>query len=116
VTLIDELSQRIATELHHTLEQGIRQAIEKYFVGDVKAINGAGSNGHGPRRSQPAMDQETRRRAIMEAVQKFGEASVDDVARVTGLDKRGVGSSLHYLAAAGKLKHAGARKYKPAHA
>jgi hypothetical protein len=31
---------------------------------------------------------------------------------VTGLDKRGVGSSLHYLAAAGKLKHAGVGRYK----
>ena len=42
----------------------------------------------------------------------LADASVEDVARVTGLDKRGVGSSLYYLAAAGKLKQTGAGRYK----
>src|SRR5437867_2510346 len=102
MALIDELTQRITAELHRTLDQAIRQAVESYVVGD----------GRQGRRTKPTQPREKRSRTIIDAVMKLGEASVEDVARVTGLDKRGVGSSLHYLAAAGKLKHARAGKYK----
>src|SRR5215475_970291 len=56
--------------------------------------------------------RENRNQTIINVVAKLGEASIEDVARATGLDKRGVGSSLHYLAVAGRLRHAGTGKYR----
>jgi|SRR5579883_2455339 len=97
MAMIDEMSEGITKELERNLQQLVRSTIEKYLIGGK-------TNGNGTR--------ESRNRIIIEAVAKHGQANVDDVARATGLDKRGVGSSLHYLAAAGKLKHAGAGRYK----
>lgn len=121
MALIDELTQRITTELHRTLDECIRQAVESYVIGDSPqksrpaagprhATNGrrAGAARKANARKVPA----DRSRTIIEAVNKLGEASIEDVARVTGLDKRGVGSSLYYLSEAGKIRRAGSGRYK----
>src|SRR5439155_17712237 len=114
MALIDELTQRITAELHRTLDQCIRQAVESYVVGDHDQTKQPASVSSFPqpkRRGRPARRQksnktsrEDRSRTIINAVAKLGEASVEEVARMTGMDKRVVGSSLHYLAVAGKLK------------
>jgi len=116
MALIDELTQRIATELHRTLDEAVRQAVENYVIGEQHIPTPAASV---PRRGRPARRarsakalRENRNRTIIDVVAKLGEASIDDVAKATGLDKRGVGSSLHYLAVAGRLRHAGAGKYR----
>jgi hypothetical protein len=115
MALIDELSLRIATELHRKLDAAVREAVEAYVVGNHEKTTVSG-NGHRrgrPRRANSARkSRENRNRIIIAAVAKLGEASVGDVAKATGLDKRGVGSSLHYLAEAGKLRHSGAGKYQ----
>ena len=113
MSLIDELTRRIATELHRTLDQVIRHAVEDYVIGNNKPVASARRRGRpGRRASMARTSRENRSRTIISAVAKLGEASIEDVAKVTGLDKRGVGSSLHYLAEAGKLKHAGSGKYR----
>jgi hypothetical protein len=125
MALIDELTERITAELHRTLDQCIRQAVESYVIGDGNLTNHQTDiarfpgNNRRTRRTQQARrgradksTRERRSRTIIDAVVKLGEASIEDVARATGLDKRGVGSSLHYLAAAGKLKQVGSGKYK----
>jgi DNA-binding IclR family transcriptional regulator len=111
--LVDELTRRIATELHRTLDQAIRQAVEDYVIGNNTPSAGVRRRGRpGRRASASRASRENRNRTIISAVAKLGEASIEDVAKATGLDKRGVGSSLHYLAAAGRLKHAGSKKYR----
>src|SRR5689334_24427703 len=106
MALVDDLTQRIATELHRKLDDAIREAVESYVVGDgqhpaVTAHNGR--RGRHARRGKTARaSRENRSQTIINAVAKLGEASIEDVAKATGLDKRGVGSSLHYLAEAGK--------------
>jgi hypothetical protein len=115
MALIDELSLRIATELHRRLDEVVREAVENFVVGNHEntTVNGSVQRRGRPRRAKSAKtSRENRSRTIIDAVARLGEASVDDVARATGLDKRGVGSSLHYLAVAGKLRHAGAGKYR----
>lgn len=116
MALIDELTQRIAAELHRQLDEVVRHAVESYVVG-----NGSDETGSVPkteRRGRPRRStsaktsRENRSQTIINAVAKLGEASIEDVAKATGLDKRGVGSSLHYLAAAGKLRQAGVGKYR----
>ena len=118
MALIDELTQRIAAELHRQLDEAVRHAVESYVVGNgsdqTAPVPRAERRGR-PRRSTSAKtSRENRSRTIIDAVAKLGEATIADVARATGLDKRGVGSSLHYLAAAGKLRHAGMGKYRMA--
>jgi predicted HTH transcriptional regulator len=122
MALIDELTQRITAELHRTLDQCIRQAVESYVVGDtdhkdraamVAHFSKNGRHGRSMRRSKRGKTtHEDRSRSIIDAVAKLGEATIEDVAKLTGLDKRGVGSSLHYLAAAGKLRQVRPGKYK----
>ena len=116
MALIDELTQRIATELHRTLDEAVRQAVENYVVGEQHIPTPAASmqrRGRPARRAGSAKAlRENRNRTIINVVAKLGEASIDDVAKATGLDKRGVGSSLHYLAVAGRLRHAGTGKYR----
>ena len=116
MALIDELTQRIATELHRTLDEAVRQAVENYVIGEQHIPTPAASvqrRGRPARRARSAKAlRENRNRTIIDVVAKLGEASIDDVAKATGLDKRGVGSSLHYLAVAGRLRHAGAGKYR----
>jgi hypothetical protein len=117
MALIDELTLRIATELHRKLDEVVREAVESYVVGNRpnSTVNATLKRRGRPRRSQSAKaSRENRSETIINAVTKLGEASVEDVARATGLDKRGVGSSLHYLAEAGKLRHAGAGIYRAA--
>jgi hypothetical protein len=116
MALIDELTQRIAAELHRKLDETIREAVEDYVVGEhhtpapVADIHRRARPGR--RAKSTGTSREKRNQTIINAVAKLGEASIDDVARETGLDKRGVGSSLHYLAVAGKLRHARAGKYR----
>ena len=122
MALIDDLTRSITAELHRTLDQAIRKAVVSYVVGNGQNARSAGSSaeesyrpgrrGRPPRRKPAKTSRENRSRTIIDAVAKLGEASIEDVARVTGMDKRGVGSSLHYLAEAGKLKHLGTGKYK----
>jgi predicted HTH transcriptional regulator len=124
MALIDDLTRQISTEVHRALDQVIRQAVEHYIVGNERpddrmtlpseTSRGTKSRGKETRRSRSIKNREVRTRTIIDAVSQIGEASIEDVAELTGLDKRGVGSSLHYLAAAGKLKHAGGGKYKTA--
>jgi len=116
MALIDELSLRIATELHRRLDEVVREAVENFVVGNHEntTVNGSVHRRGRPRRAKSAKTtRENRSRTIIDAVARLGEASVDDVAKATRLDKRGVGSSLHYLAVAGKLRHLGAGKYRP---
>ena len=116
MALIDELTLRIATELHRKLDEVVREAVVSYVVGNGQppTVNATPKRRGRPRRAQSAKSsRENRSLNIINAVTKLGEASVEDVARATGLDKRGVGSSLHYLAVAGKLRHLGAGKYRP---
>jgi len=110
------LTQRIATELHRKLGAAVREAVENYVVGEQHTPIPVASV---QRRRRPARRarsakalRENRNRTIIDVIAKLSEASIDDVARATGLDKRGVGSSLHYLAVAGRLRHAGAGKYR----
>lgn len=116
MALIDELTRRIAAELHRNLDQAVREAVEHYVVGDREEQTPRDELA--ARRGRPRHDQsartsrENRSQIIIDAVAKLGSATVEDVANETGLDKRGVGSSLHYLAEAGKLRHAGAGKYR----
>jgi len=116
MALIDDLTERIASELHRKLDEAIREAVESYVVGDDHtpgAIAHHGRRGRIARHGRSAKaSRENRSQTIINAVAKLGEASIEDVAKATGLDKRGVGSSLHYLAEAGKLRHAGAGKYR----
>jgi len=121
MALIDDLTQQITTELHRTIDECIREAIEKYVVGDGRYHKRLASverfprrmrRGQSARKGTSRASRESRSRTILGVVAKLGEASVEDVARATGLDKRGVGSSLYYLAAAGKLKQTGAGRYK----
>jgi len=113
MSLIDELTRRIASELHRTLDQAIRQAVEHYVIGNGEPSASTRRRGRPGRRASTARtSRENRNRTIISAVTKLGEASIEDVAKATGLDKRGIGSSLHYLAAAGKLKHAGPGRYR----
>src|SRR5215813_7962736 len=115
MALIDELTQRIATELHRTLDEAVRQAVETYVVGErhIPSAASVQKRGRSARRARSAkVVRENRNQTIIGVVAKLGEASIEDVAKATGLDKRGVGSSLHYLAAAGRLRHAGAGKYR----
>jgi len=94
----------------------VGQAVENYVVGERHIPTPAASaqrRGRPGRRARSAIAlRENRNRTIIDVVAKLGEASIDDAARATGLDKRGVGSSLHYLAVAGRLRHAGAGKYR----
>jgi predicted transcriptional regulator len=120
MALIDDLTRQITAEVHRAIDQAIRQAIENYVVGDRRrdqpALTSQSSRStrgrKGIRRTKSPQTREDRTRTIIKAVSQLGEASIDDVAEYTGLDKRGVGSSLHYLAVAGKLKHAAGGKYK----
>jgi hypothetical protein len=116
MALIDELTQRIATELHRKLDAAVREAVEDYVVGEQHTPTRVASvqrRGRPARRARSAKAlRENRNRTIIDVVSKLGEASIDEVAKATGLDKRGVGSSLHYLAVAGRLRHAGAGKYR----
>ena len=116
MALIDELTQRIATELHSKLDAAVREAVENYVVGEQHTPTPAASiqrRGRPARRAGSAKAlRENRNRTIIDVVAKLGEASIDDVAKATGLDKRGVGSSLHYLAVGGRLRHAGAGRYR----
>src|SRR2546423_424874 len=126
MALVDELTRRITLELHRTLDQAIRHAVESYIIGDGHDRMSATSSEErfpqqkrrrrgrraGRRMKTAKASRENRSRTIIDAVAKLGEASIEDVARMTGLDKRGVGSSLHYLAAAGKLKQAASGRYK----
>ena len=121
MALIDDLTQQITAELHRTIDECIRQAVEKYVVGNggyrrqsasVERLSRQTRRGRSARKGTSRASRESRSRTIIGAVARLGEASIADVARVTGLDKRGVGSSLHYLAAAGKLKQTGAGRYK----
>jgi hypothetical protein len=118
MALIDELTQRIATELHRKLDAAVREAVENYVVGEQHTPTPVASvqrRGRPARRARSAKAlRENRNRTIIDVVAKLGEASIDDVAKATGLDKRGVGSSLHYLAVAGRLRHAAAGKYRAA--
>jgi hypothetical protein len=117
MALIDELTLRIATELHRKLDEVVREAVVSFVVGNghPPTVNATLKRRGRPRRAQSAKaSRENRSLNIINAVTRLGEASVEDVARATGLDKRGVGSSLHYLAEAGKLRHAGAGKYRAA--
>src|SRR5262245_66311105 len=121
MALIDDLTQQITAELHRTIDECIREAVEKYVVGDGRYHRQPASverfprrmrRGRSGRKGTSRASRESRSRTIIGAVAKLGEASVEDVARVTGLDKRGVGSSLYYLAAAGTLKHMRAGRYR----
>ena len=114
MALIDELSLRIATELHRKLDEAVREAVESSVVGNgTHAVSASAQRRGRPRQiKSAATSREKRSRIIIDAVAKLGEATVEEVARATGLDKRGVGSSLHYLAESGKLRHAGAGKYR----
>ena len=121
MALIDDLTQQITSELHRTIDECIRQAVEKYVVGDggyrrqpasVDRLPRRMRRGRSARKGTSRASRESRSRTIIGAVAKLGEASVEDVARVTGLDNRGVGSSLYYLAAAGKLKKTGAGRFR----
>ncbi|HEY2379548.1 MAG TPA: hypothetical protein VGK48_00080 [Terriglobia bacterium] len=120
MALIDELTQRIAAELHSHLDEVVRHAIESYVVGNgsdqTVPIPRTERRGRPRRATSAKRSRENRSRTIIDAVAKLGEATIEDVAKATGLDKRGVGSSLHYLAAAGKLRHAGVGKYRTARA
>ena len=122
MALIDDLTRQITTEVHRALDQAIRQAIENYVVGDGRheepmtpsaaTSRGVRGRGKGTSRSKSPKARQDRTRTIINAVSRLGEASIEDVAEFTGLDKRGIGSSLHYLAVAGKLKQTGAGKYR----
>lgn len=118
MALIDELTQRIAAELHRQLDEAVRHAVENYVVGNASGpkvpVPGAERQRRQRRRVSAKASRENRSQTIIDAVAKLGEATIEDVAKATGLDKRGVGSSLHYLAAAGRLRHAGAGKYRAA--
>src|SRR5215471_2935340 len=105
MALIDELTQRIATELHRTLDEAVRQAVENYVIGEQHIPTPAAPV---QRRGRPAR----RARSAKALRENRNRTIIDVVAKATGLDKRGVGSSLHYLAVAGRLRHAGAGKYR----
>jgi hypothetical protein len=122
MALIDDLTRQITAEVHRALDQAIRQAVQNYVVGNARdeesttlstsPSRGTRARTKGTRRANSPKSRGDRTRTIIDAVSRLGEASIEDVAEFTGLDKRGVGSSLHYLAVAGKLKHAGGGKYK----
>jgi predicted HTH transcriptional regulator len=116
MALIDELTQRISAELHRQLDETVRHAIESYVVGDGSGqtvpVRRTGGRRRQRRAKSASISRENRSQTIIDAVAKLGAATIEEVARATGLDKRGVGSSLHYLAAAGRLRHAGSGKYR----
>jgi hypothetical protein len=121
MALIDELTQRISAEVYRTLDECIRHAVESYLLGDskqrkqpaaIQRFARPGRRGQAPRKGSARTSRQNRSRTIINAVSKLGEATIEDVARATGLDKRGVGSSLYYLAEAGKLRNMGAGRYK----
>ena len=103
--------------MQRTLDSAIRNAIEAYIVGsDEGTPSGATaptrkrrSTKKGSRTAGAARAQ--RNKLIIDAVAKIGEATVEDVPGKTGLDKRGVGSSLYYLSQAGNLRRAKSGTY-----
>jgi predicted HTH transcriptional regulator len=122
MALIDDLTRQITAEVHRALDRAIRQAIENCVVGNghqeepmtvsSRTSRGVRGRGKGTSRSKSPKARQDRTRTIINAVSRLGEASIEDVAEFTGLDKRGIGSSLHYLAVAGKLKQIGDGRYK----
>lgn len=120
MSFIDELTRRISAELRGNLEQAIRHAIEGYFIGEGRLGRGAsprtrrrGRPGLGGRKKRTAQAlRERRDRVIIDAVSQLGEGTIEDVARITGLDKRGVGSSLYYLSRSGRLTRTRGGKYR----
>lgn len=110
--LVDDLSKRISSEIQGTLQDAIRKVLAEYFVGQGSAAAGvrkASSRGGVSAKSA----REARNLKILEVVDQLGEASIETVSEHTGLDKRGVGSSLYYLSEAGRLKRTSSGNYKP---
>ena len=97
MSFIDELTRRISTEVQRTLDSAIRNAIEAYIVGE--GTPGGATAPTGKRRSTKTKKgsrtagaaRAQRNKLIIDAVAKIGEATVEDVAGKTGLDKRGRG-------------------------
>jgi hypothetical protein len=121
MSFIDELTRRISTEVQRNLDSAIRDAIEAYIVGPDEGSRGVSAATPGKRRrrnstrqgSRTAGDARAKRnKLIIDAVTKIGTATVEDVAAKTGLDKRGVGSSLYYLSQAGNLRRTKKGTYK----
>ena len=116
MSFIDELTRRISTEVQRTLDSAIRNAIEAFIVGEGTP---GGPTAPTPKRRSTKKGSRTagaaraqRNKLIIDAVAKIGEATVEDVAGKTGLDKRGVGSSLYYLSQAGNLRRTKSGTYK----
>lgn len=110
--LVDDLSRRISNEIQGTLQDAIRKVLAEYFVGQGSAS--ASTRKSPPRRGVSAKSaREARNQKILEVVSQLGEASIEKVSEQTGLDKRGVGSSLYYLSEAGRLKRTASGSYKP---
>ena len=113
MSFIDELTRRVSAAVQQNLDQAIRKAIEDYVVGRDEKASRATDGSAGKRRRANSVKQgsrttgparEKRNKLIVEAVSRIGEVTVEDVAAATGLDRRGVGSSLYYLSRAGNLK------------
>jgi len=120
MAFIDDLTHRITTEVHETLDRAIRQAIQNYLIGEGRATRSSvaalsrtpsrrAARGTG---NSAKAARDGRNQIIIDAVSRLGEATIEDVSKATGLDKRGVGSSLYYLAKNGQLKRAGQDRYK----
>ena len=122
MALIDDLTKRISSELEKSLNQAIRSVLENYFIGGRSTIAApaqpakTGRRRRGRRGRSAKSARAARNQKIIDVVAKLGEASIEQVAKETGLDKRGVGSSLYYLSQSGRLKNAGKDKYKAAKA
>jgi hypothetical protein len=72
MALIDELSLRIATELHRRLDEAVREAVESSVVGNGTHTVSASAQRRGRRRQikSAATSREKRSRIIIDAVAK----------------------------------------------
>ncbi len=116
--MIGELTELLAKQIANEVERSVHDAIWTFVMGKPPAPEEATAAVGGtpaprvPRKRAPKkkvrlspVQQEARYQKILAAVKRFRKegATVEGVARVTGLDKRGVAASLRRLFQKGEL-------------
>jgi hypothetical protein len=124
MSLIDDLTQELLNAVTRDLRPTIERAVKHFLLGNHdktpnshRVIRKKGTKKKKVRkkgRKASIRDQENREKVILAAVQYLGSKSnIETVAKRTGFDKRGVGSSLHYLSVQRKIKKVGNGRYRP---
>ena len=121
MALVEELSDKITRMLMLVIEPAIKEAVQSCIVGQKpqteetisgqrpksNRLSGVKKRTRIRKKKRSALanfsDKDARNAGIVAVVERLGKADIDVVAKKTGLDRRGIGSSLHHLSVAGKL-------------